>query len=118
MQKTKKDKFVTENYIEEFFNTAGIKWTKYFAAKNNLQIHALNGNNLDLKSTEDLTLLDSMVQEADVFVQNFAPGATERMGFGSKDLRLKYPKLITVDISGYGDLDDTNPLKTRKAYDM
>ena len=73
---------------------------------------------LDLKSTEDLTLLDTMVQEADVFVQNFAPGATERMGFGSKDLRLKYPKLITVDISGYGDLDDTNPLKTRKAYDM
>ena len=35
-----------------------------------------------------------------------------------QDLRLKYPKLITVDISGYGDLDDTNPLKTRKAYDM
>ena len=73
---------------------------------------------LDLKSKEDLALLESMVSQADVFVQNFAPGATERMGFGSKYLRKKFPKLITVDISGYGDLDDANPLKTRKAYDM
>ena len=73
---------------------------------------------LDLKSNSDLKLLDNMVSKADVFVQNFAPGATDRMGFGSKELRKKYPRLITVDISGYGDLDESNPLKNRKAYDM
>ncbi len=40
---------------------------------------------------------------ADVFIQNLAAGAAERAGFGSADLRARYPRLITCDISGYGD---------------
>ena len=55
---------------------------------------------LDLKDTADLALMEDIIASADVFVQNFAPGATERLGLGSGALRAKYPQLITVDISG------------------
>ena len=43
---------------------------------------------------------------ADVFIQNLAPGAAARAGFGSDDLRERHPRLITVDISGYGETGD------------
>lgn len=70
---------------------------------------------LDLKEEADRALLHRMLARADVFVQNLAPGATERLGFGSAALRQRHPRLITVDISGYGD---TPQLAQRKAYDL
>ena len=50
-----------------------------------------------------------------MFIQNLAPGAAARAGFGSDALRERYPRLITVDISGYGDTGD---YATMKAYDL
>jgi len=56
-----------------------------------------------------------MLAEADVFIQNFAPGATDRLGIGSEALRRRHPRLITCDISGYAP---GTPHYTRKAYDL
>jgi itaconate CoA-transferase len=70
---------------------------------------------LDLRSESDKTKLRELVAHADVFIQNLAPGAAQRLGFGSNDLRLAYPRLITCDISGYGE---TGPLHQLKAYDL
>jgi crotonobetainyl-CoA:carnitine CoA-transferase CaiB-like acyl-CoA transferase len=70
---------------------------------------------LDIKQAEDLALLRRMVAKADVFIQNLAPGAAARAGFGSADLRAQHPRLITVDISGYGE---TGEYASMKAYDL
>ena len=70
---------------------------------------------LDIKSADDRALLHRMVEQADVFIQNLAPGAAARAGFGSDELRARYPRLITVDISGYGD---SGPYREMKAYDL
>ena len=56
-----------------------------------------------------------MVARADVFIQNLAPGAAARAGFGSAALRADHPRLITVDISGYGE---TGAYASMKAYDL
>jgi itaconate CoA-transferase len=69
----------------------------------------------DIKDPGDAALLRRMLSCADVFIQNLAPGAAARSGFGSDDLRERYPRLITVDISGYGDTGD---YATMKAYDL
>jgi len=60
-------------------------------------------------------LLHRMIARADVLIQNLAPGAAERAGFGSAAMRAAHPRLITVDISGYGD---HGPYKDRRAYDL
>jgi itaconate CoA-transferase len=70
---------------------------------------------LDLKSEGDLALLQRMIAKADVFIQNLAPGATDRMGIGSATLRERLPRLVTCDISGYGD---DGRLFGLKAYDL
>lgn len=70
---------------------------------------------LDVKNSTDMALLETMLARADVFLQNLAPGATERLGIGSAALRKRHPRLITCDISGYGD---DGPLVDRKAYDL
>ncbi|MDR3537814.1 MAG: CaiB/BaiF CoA-transferase family protein [Acetobacteraceae bacterium] len=69
----------------------------------------------DIKAPADAALLHSILARADVFIQNLAPGAAVRSGFGSDALRARYPRLITVDISGYGD---TGEYATMKAYDL
>jgi crotonobetainyl-CoA:carnitine CoA-transferase CaiB-like acyl-CoA transferase len=70
---------------------------------------------LNLKQSEDLQLLKAMLAQADVFIQNLAPGATDRLGIGSASLRERHPRLITCDISGYGDDGKFFGLK---AYDL
>jgi len=70
---------------------------------------------LDIKAPADAALLERMLAKADVFVQNLAPGATTRAGFGSAELRERHPRLITVDISGYGE---DGPARDMKAYDF
>ena len=69
----------------------------------------------DIKSPADAALLHRILARADVFIQNLAPGAAARAGFGSDALRERNPRLITVDISGYGDTGD---YATMKAYDL
>ncbi len=71
---------------------------------------------IDIKNPDDQALLHRLLAKADVWVQNLAPGATQRAGFGSAELRARYPRLITVDISGYGDAPA--PFDTAKAYDL
>jgi itaconate CoA-transferase len=70
---------------------------------------------LDIKEADDARLLQRMVQQADVFIQNLAPGAAARAGFDSAQLRSANPRLITVDITGYGD---SGPYREMKAYDL
>lgn len=70
---------------------------------------------LDIKDAADRDLLTAMIAGADVFIQNLAPGAAGRAGFGSADLRARHPALITCDISGYGD---SGPFAEMKAYDL
>ena len=70
---------------------------------------------LDLRSEGGKAVLRDLVAVADVFIQNLAPGAAERLGFGAQALRERYPRLITCDISGYGE---SGPLHQLKAYDL
>ncbi|MDW8371991.1 MAG: CaiB/BaiF CoA-transferase family protein, partial [Geminicoccaceae bacterium] len=70
---------------------------------------------LDLKKPEDRALLERILAKADVFVQNLAPGAARRLGLGSAELRARFPRLVTCDISGYGE---EGPWKDLKAYDL
>ena len=70
---------------------------------------------LNIKDGDDAELLHRILANADVLVQNLAPGALGRAGFGSDALREQYPQLITCDISGYGESDD---VADKKAYDL
>jgi len=70
---------------------------------------------LDIKNREDNALLRKIIRKADVFIQNLAPGAAARSGLCSKELRSGNTRLITVDISGYGD---EGAYSQMKAYDM
>ena len=70
---------------------------------------------LDLKQPEALAVLNDLLAKADVLVQNLAPGAAARMGLGHEQLRAAHPRLITCDISGYGN---DGPYRDKKAYDL
>jgi itaconate CoA-transferase len=70
---------------------------------------------LDIKSSADTELLHRLLARADVFIQNLAPGAAGRAGFGSKALCERFPRLVCCDISGYGDSGDYSRMK---AYDL
>ncbi len=70
---------------------------------------------LDIKQPTDAALLTRILAQADVFVQNLAPGAAARAGFGAAELCARHPRLICCDISGYGSI---GPAKDMKAYDL
>ena len=70
---------------------------------------------LDVKRPGAAQVLRRLLDRADVFVQNLAPGATGRLGLASADLRQAHPRLVVCDISGYGS---TGPYRDRKAYDL
>lgn len=70
---------------------------------------------LDLKDPEARTVLARLLESADVFVHNLAPGAVERLGFGAAHLREQHPRLILCSISGYGT---TGPYRDKRAYDL
>ncbi len=70
---------------------------------------------LDLRDAQDHALMGRMLAKADVFIQNLAPGAIARLGFDQAELRKRYPRLITLAISGYGE---DGPRKDLKAYDL
>jgi len=74
---------------------------------------------LDLKQQEAQTILHHLLANADVLVQNLAPGASARMGLAYEALSTQYPRLIVCDISGYGD-DPLQPgsWRDKKAYDL
>ncbi|MER8492674.1 CoA transferase [Mesorhizobium australicum] len=70
---------------------------------------------LDLRSEADRAVLEPLIASADVFIQNLKPGSIEKLGFGSAKLRRRFPRLITCDISGFGE---GGPYSHLKAYDL
>ena len=70
---------------------------------------------LDVKAPEAPDVLARLFSCADVFVQNLAPGAAERLSLGAGELRQKYPKLIVCNLLGYGA---SGPYRDKKAYDL
>ncbi len=69
---------------------------------------------IDLKTARGLELVKQLVAGADVFIQNFRPGATERMGLGEPVLRAIKPNLVYVSISGFGE---SGPYVHKRTYD-
>jgi itaconate CoA-transferase len=70
---------------------------------------------LDVKHAEAEGVFARLLEQADVLVQNLAPGAAARLGLSFEALHEKYPRLIVCDISGYGD---SGPYRDKKAYDL
>ncbi len=70
---------------------------------------------LDVKHPGGRDVLERLTARADVFIQNLAPGAADRLGFGASRLLERCPRLVVCDISGYGD---SGPYRDKKAYDL
>jgi itaconate CoA-transferase len=70
---------------------------------------------LDVKDPDDAELLWRMLERADVFVQNLAPGAVRRLGLAPEVVRGRFPSLIYCTVTGYGE---SGPDASRKAYDL
>jgi itaconate CoA-transferase len=70
---------------------------------------------LDVKHPQAGQILNRLVAQADVFIQNLAPGAAKRLGLDAGTLLAAHPRLIVCDISGYGD---SGPYAQKKAYDL
>ena len=70
---------------------------------------------LDLQLPADRTLFERLLARADVLVENFRPGAMQRLGYGWEALHARFPRLVQASISGFGQ---TGPLATRPAYDL
>src|SRR5260370_31497542 len=70
---------------------------------------------VNLKSERGLALVKKMAQKADVFVENFAPGAIERLGLGWEDLNALNPRLVYAQVKGFGQ---GSPYENNLAFDM
>jgi itaconate CoA-transferase len=70
---------------------------------------------LNVKHASAPDILHRLLSNADVFVQNFGPGAVDRLGLSSAELRKRYPRLVICNISGYGT---GGPYETKKAFDL
>ena len=70
---------------------------------------------LDLKNDEDRVTFSKLIELADIFIHNLAPGVVERLGFGYDVLKVTHPRLIWCGISGYGP---DGPYRDKKAYDL
>lgn len=70
---------------------------------------------LDIKADEDREILLRMLETADVFIQNLLPGALATLGLDSATLRERFQRLVTCDITGYGQ---EGPMRNAKAYDL
>ncbi len=70
---------------------------------------------LNLKAEDARRILLALLSRADIFIQNLAPGAAERLSLGTERLRGDYPALVVCNISGYGA---SGPYRDKKAYDL
>lgn len=70
---------------------------------------------LNLKSPDALDILHRLLDGADAFVSNLAPGATARLGLSAADLAERHPRVIPVEIDGYGP---GGPISHKRAYDL
>ncbi|MEE9274134.1 MAG: CoA transferase [bacterium] len=94
-------------------------WPPFYEGGESSYFQSVNRNKksltLDLKSAEGKEILRALIEKADILVQNFRPGAIERLGFGWEACRGWNPRLIYSAISGYGQ---TGPSRERPAYDI
>src|SRR5207245_676158 len=70
---------------------------------------------LDVKHPAARNVLDRLLERADVVVQNLAPGAAARLGVDAATLTRRFPRIVAVDMSGYGS---GGPLAHKRAYDL
>lgn len=70
---------------------------------------------LDIKDEQGQQTLEALLERADVFIQNLAPGAAQRQGLDAKSVVGRFPQLVACDISGYGS---GGPYSNKKAYDL
>ncbi|MCP4039594.1 MAG: CoA transferase [bacterium] len=70
---------------------------------------------LDLKDEGDRRIFEALVERADVLIENYRPGAMDRLGYGWEKLHAKHPRLIYAAVSGFGH---TGPYRERPAYDL
>jgi CoA:oxalate CoA-transferase len=70
---------------------------------------------LDLKAADDRAILERLLARADVLVENYRPGAMDRLGYGWEALSKRFPRLIYAAVSGFGQ---TGPDAAKPAYDM
>ncbi|WP_052207453.1 CaiB/BaiF CoA transferase family protein [Sinomonas humi] len=77
--------------------------------------HGKESAALNLRDDADLGVLHGILATADVLVSNLAPGALDRLGLATRGLAERYPRLIVVDISGYGV---GGPFDHKRAYDL
>lgn len=96
----------------------GDPYRAYLAGNYSAHFQAYNRNKrslaLDLKSIADKQVFDHLISTADVYIQNFRPGAAERMGAGAARLMAMNPKLVYTAISGFGP---QGPYAGRPTYD-
>ena len=83
----------------------------YFSALN----HGKESIALDLRASADRAVFEDLLAAADVVVENFRPGAMERLGYGWDTVRARWPRLVYGAASGFGH---TGPLRARPAFDM
>jgi len=93
------------------YDTAAMGLCSHFAWAN----RSKESITLDLKTAAGKEVLARLLEGADVFVQNLAPGAVARLGFDDERLRGEYPDLIVCHVSGYGA---DGPYRDKKAYDL
>lgn len=83
----------------------------YFAALN----HGKQSIALDLKSDGDRAIFERLLARADILLENYRPGAMDRLGYGWDELKDRHPRLIYGAVSGFGH---TGPEREKPAYDM
>jgi len=89
----------------------GVPHSAYFASLN----RGKESIALDLKDADDRRIFETLLARGDVLVENFRPGAMDRLGYGWETLHRRYPALIYAAVSGFGQ---TGPYRERAAYDM
>jgi itaconate CoA-transferase len=70
---------------------------------------------LDMKAPHTAAVMAKLLEKADVFIENLAPGAADRLGLSAASLQERYPRLVVCSVSGYGS---SGPYASKKAYDL
>lgn len=101
----------TRQWGPPFVGPDGDKQSTYFLSTNRNKLSVV----LDLRKSEDLTTLKSLLADADVVVENFRPGVMDRLGLSAAVLEELNPDLVTLSISGFGSI---GPDRARVGYDQ
>lgn len=101
----------TRHWGPPFVGPAGQEQSTYFLSTNRNKRSVV----LDLRASEDLDTLKSLLRRADVVVENFRPGVMDRLGLSADVLRKLNPSLVCLSISGFGSL---GPDRARVGYDQ